>query len=1274
MSYILPQLQVFQEFNTLPAAVVQNLNAFVFGPQYQLFRYAEAAEKALVGLGAYSPAADVDYAYPDRPVNSIVDEAYVKLFGDDVVLKYLTVPAAAANPLVVVGAAEPNKLRSAPRIAAMVKPAPQTTVTAVSGGYFTGKVALPESYYFYPSADFTLNTAPGQMSYVTNSGLSGSFNVPAGAVAGATVLQAADGATMRFTAGTGVTAQAPKTVKFKNAAGTSYFTVAPALAAMIDAQIYDGALFTVTAIEAGSVVIAYASHGLSVQYKNDDTTLATVRADIVGALAGASVDQLFDISPITGSGLDTTDDTLVGGVSIVGSGAQKFMGTTFKTSVYPNAYVFVTANGVSRDAALLKNVEIGDKVHYRATVGATVHEGDSTVAGFEADMTLPVVGEVVANAANQIDQAATNLCSGAALVAAAGTNARMFPGGATKVYSLDTSGNYPDAFTSLLAGVKSDTYAVQITASGAKGSARATVTNASGTYRRTGVLVENHGINDGQLYIGNNMYINFDKGAEDGVFQAGDSYSVTVSFEVAAIDNAVDAGVFGGPQNTIYTIEVVNGGFFNPAALALPGVSNTTINSILPDASGWTGGNVDDEYVLTCMATGNAHSAMFKLTSNRGDSATNVVFPGALSPITVGNSGLVLQLGTNDIVNAGEYFVVYVRAARPKIRITDSAGIDQESIVEVSDMGLINVGLYGVTMIFPPNGNYAGMDNLAGNSGGLFLGDRFSISAIASQPGAVHTLVLSDDLPLAVVPGLDINGLSAETPTLVSADLQLVELSAEIPEENHNPAVAPGLFNWMAAPDQVSVNSDIALQSSRWVNGSGVMPYLPITSAQLYLEYRALLTENSNSLYTITDTADVVNMLGTIDPDNPLAFGVNMALQNSGAQAVYFMALPTDDIAGWAAVLNKLTLTSNIYALAPVTTDGEVLAMVEAHVLAMSTELNKKWRIAYVGTEMPTQSSVLTRATNPLGVDWLATVTEDSRSPGSFTKVTLTTNGNLTTKLKAGDSVLLLFHTDDWGNVVYTMDTVAEIASNTVFYLVGGLDSAKPSQKLEAYHPMSVEEIAQAVAAQSSNFMNRRIYRVFPGNLGAFGTYVGAEMGACAVAGLCSSVAPQQGLTNIAMVGFDDLPVSYGMFNMSQLNEIAAGGTFILMQDVQGGDVYVRHQISTAYATGDINQSENSITKDLDSISYYFSSTLAPFIGKYNVTPELIDVIRAHIRNGINYLGSFTSVGLLGPMLIVDGTQIVTLQQHPTLKDRIVCTVNVQLPYPLNVIELHLVV
>jgi len=274
-----------------------------------------------------------------------------------------------------------------------------------------------------------------------------------------------------------------------------------------------------------------------------------------------------------------------------------------------------------------------------------------------------------------------------------------------------------------------------------------------------------------------------------------------------------------------------------------------------------------------------------------------------------------------------------------------------------------------------------------------------------------------------------------------------------------------------------------------------------------------------------------------------------------------------------------------------------------------------------------------------------------------------------------GDKIRVNFATDAWGDSTYEEYEVDSVDSNTQLTLKAG--PAVPltiPTKVEVWHDYTVQEMADGVAATSTGFANRRVYHVFPDTLGAFGVSQTAEFGAAAVAGLCSSVPPQQGLTNIELNGFDDLPQVYSTFNSTQLNKMAEYGTMIIMQDVAGGRIYIRHQVSSNAGSGDLNQTELSVTKNLDSISYYFAERLAPYIGRYNVTPELLEVLRVQIKDGLSYLGSFTNVGLLGPQLILDGTSLRTLEQHPTLQDHVVAICDVQLPYPLNVLELHLVV
>jgi hypothetical protein len=216
--------------------------------------------------------------------------------------------------------------------------------------------------------------------------------------------------------------------------------------------------------------------------------------------------------------------------------------------------------------------------------------------------------------------------------------------------------------------------------------------------------------------------------------------------------------------------------------------------------------------------------------------------------------------------------------------------------------------------------------------------------------------------------------------------------------------------------------------------------------------------------------------------------------------------------------------------------------------------------------------------------------------------------------------------------------------------------------------------MAEQISSQSKNFADRRIYSVFPDKVESDGVIMHGMFAAAAVAGLASSVLPQQPITNIELIGFDNIPLVYQTFSATELNLIAEGGTLIVMQDMPFEDVYIRHQISTAYSQNNINTAELSITKNLDAISYFFDDRFAPYIGKYNITPVLIDTLRNVLVEGLDYLQDSTSAGLYGPMVLEDGTTIDRLYQDPALPDHVICEVSLNLPKPFNRFKLNLYV
>ena len=1305
--YILPQVQVFQEFRVAPTTTVKNLNAFVFGAHYQLFRYAQASEKALIGLGSYDPANDAVFAYPEQPAGSTVDTDYVKLYMDTVWAQYAVIASASANPMVQTDSLARNKLRAAPVIAAAKNYPGATGVNITSGGYFHGEVGLPEDYYFYPVGGWTgaawgaggytsdisdavMNDA--KLAYITSEGLTGTVAITGSEqpLHAGNYVTGPDGLVLDLDAGspTSTVIRKPKTITIGSAGYAASFTITPNLAYikdMIDwaVDLSKPLMINIDTGTGNSVSWSSANKTLTIVLDSGTPyTLNGLRAALVG---DSDIATYFTVGTVSSaSAVVVAKDEAA--VSVLTGADVAMVPYGYRIRITPNPYVFATGNGTSNSAQFRsRGVQVGDKVRYTVTVGATPYTGETKVTGFEADKTLAVVATPTAKASNSATQVATTISAGAAIVAAGADNQRLFNGANTKVHALDS---VLTAYTGdLTNGVLSDTFNVEITASGAAGTAQATVTNDSGTYYRTNVPIEIDGSYAGKIYLGRNMYIEFQKGgSEDGVFQAGDTYTFSSDVKSAftAVGTSVlsSGGTYVGPSDTNYLLEVVRGGVFNrtvhaTAGFNVPAVPATLVPTI--DWTAWSGGDITDEYVLRCIAGGPIATAEFSVTSLAGDDATGIVFNALASDVAIGGRGLVAQFtsGGAPTFTVGDSWVIKVNACRPRVKIYDTAGIDQGSYVTVNDATDIDLGSYGATMQFAANTNTEG--GFAAN-GGLVKGDVFYVAAKASADGALRTIVLADDLPSQAVTGYNDDGSTNFAPSNFGVWLYLVQNSAEITSKKLQ---SSGDYNWVATAGDVTVNKAIYVTDASWVDTNGDLVYIPVYKGDMYLEYRALLSEYTDTIHFISDISNVTTELGTISVDNPLAQGVFNALTNSGNRGVYFMAVPSDDLAGFSSVLDKASLTDSVYAFAPMTRDRTILAEVEAHINAMSSETVKRWRIGFFGTEMATETAVYNKAKNPAGQEFYATTEDNPAVAGTqYTLLKFTTAAGapspytqVLTNVKVGDTVRISYSTDPWGDVAYETYKVASLKSNTSLVLSTGTTTAiSTPTKVEVWHTYSVAELANAVAAVSSSFASRRIYHVFPGSLGAYGVVQTAEFGAAAVAGLCSSVVPQQGLTNIELLGFDDLPLVYSTFNRDQLNTMAGAGTLIIMQDVAGGSIYVRHQVSTATADGDLNTTELSLTKNLDSISYYFAARLAPYIGKYNVTPDLLVVLRTQITDGLLYLGSFTAVGLLGPQITLDGTSISYLKQHPTLKDHVISSVDLNLPAPFNVMELHLVV
>lgn len=586
------------------------------------------------------------------------------------------------------------------------------------------------------------------------------------------------------------------------------------------------------------------------------------------------------------------------------------------------------------------------------------------------------------------------------------------------------------------------------------------------------------------------------------------------------------------------------------------------------------------------------------------------------------------------IVKGGGY------ADNPTFVVTTNSGIDAGGPFTITGSGdAIQCGNYGITLAF--------------SSGtGVLAGDRFLIPVVAAKDGAIKTLILANTLPVS----MDAVDLSVDL--YIRKDIEVTK---------NRIGYAP-LQNFTTSTTQICTQDGIIAYDASWYNSYGVLLPMPVYRGSMFVQYRSLLQTNATYVHTITDASLVIPTLGPITRDNPLALGVFKALENSNGTDVKYMAVPTNDLAGYSYVLEQCIGRNDVYGFVPLTWDRTVQNLVAAHVKGMSSAENGRWRLAW--TNSPAEETKGIATENADGTTAMATIT-DPLSGSNYTLVTWADGLFLTDEVKPGDIYRTNYATDGFGNWVYQEYVVDSIVSEDTLVLMSGPTAAiNTPVKFEIWRNLSKDEIATEYGQISGSFGSRRVRHVWPDWIGSAGTTMEGYYLCASLAGIRSGVLPQQGLTNMEIAGYDDVSRSIDFFGGNQLNIMAAAGTWIVTQDPETGQIYTRHQLTTA-DYNDLNLREDSITTNVDSISYYLLSAFAGYIGKANISPSFLAQLNTDLISRLNDL-KLETVARVGPQII--SYNIREFYQHTVLKDRVVAIIDVVVPYPFNNFEIHLVV
>lgn len=471
--------------------------------------------------------------------------------------------------------------------------------------------------------------------------------------------------------------------------------------------------------------------------------------------------------------------------------------------------------------------------------------------------------------------------------------------------------------------------------------------------------------------------------------------------------------------------------------------------------------------------------------------------------------------------------------------------------------------------------------------------------------------------------------------------------------------------------------------------------------APVYVSYRAVRQDVSSraanaGLLRLDNTDQLEDLLAPINTLNPLALGLYFALLNAPGAQVTGLGIDTVSSDSPYGTVEAFTRAAEfleayeVYAIAPLTHDETVAQVFNTHVTAMSAPASKGERVCLFNFSQPSKkldklvASGLTG--NSVGSSGTQLDTGVVNLPALVLNAGISPVGTITTDkglfLDIASSNKRYSIQSISGGVLTIRTTFAAGENDDGFYSTTDLnDPPLPTALINEPFAVRVrgaaltqpdgspdkQGIAETYQAIGQSYLNRRFWSVVPdkavATLNGFEQEVEGFYMCSGIAGMIGQQPPQQSFTNFPMTGFTRVIGSNDFFTEKQLNVIAAGGNYIVVQDAAGAPLTSRMALTTDMTS--IETRTDSVVKVVDFTAKFLRRGLKNFIGRFNITQGFLDSL-GHVVQGL--LGFLTDIGVL------IGANMNNIVQDEAAPDTVLIDVTLDVPYPCNYIRLTLVI
>lgn len=486
--------------------------------------------------------------------------------------------------------------------------------------------------------------------------------------------------------------------------------------------------------------------------------------------------------------------------------------------------------------------------------------------------------------------------------------------------------------------------------------------------------------------------------------------------------------------------------------------------------------------------------------------------------------------------------------------------------------------------------------------------------------------------------------------------------------------VRPIAGSFRLGAEYVVANADtVVIKTGAQVAASESEMASVVASATVEVSYRALRTDVANDFMTITSYAAAQAELGKVNINNPMSVAASLINAAVGDLTYRVLPIESDDNNGYLKALDILSSNEKVYIIQPLTTDKDVISAYASHCTAMSEPEKSKWRIMYANMPMPT-TKVMVEFND-------GNIIYDSEVNEYYLKDVA--NGMFVTNITRPSDFIDIY---DANNAYDYSLQLTEVLNDSVA-AVSAVKWSRTGEgyveteerinfvedvavKYEVVRVLDTQGMAEAISEVAQSFKNKRLRYVQPDqimlNVNSVDELVGGEYLCIALAAMRAGFPPHQGFSTMGISGIKRVLRSNKLFNEEQLAEMAGNGVFWVAQDEPEELPYVLYQTTTD--TTQLETAEDSIVAVIDYASKYYKDNLKPVLGRYNVNSISVNYVKAVINSCSDDMVS-TNYQYIGPILTS-----ATLVSVETVADKIRPTIHIEVPYPVNGVDVILTI